>query len=177
MRTGKPISPACRARTLRVLVLAQIARHHGNAGLLHQPLGFVLQAHGPDGLRRRPDEGDAGSRAGFGELRVLRQEAVARVDAVRARLPCHGKNALGIEVALVDGSRTDEIRLVRLAHMHGPRFGLGMHRDDAQPHPPGGAGDAAGDLAAVGDEDGGEHRLLCHRRAPGHKRHRAAVPR
>ena len=56
----------------RVLQLAVIAGHHRHAGLLHQRLGLILQAHGADRGRRRPDEHDAGGRAGFGELRVLR---------------------------------------------------------------------------------------------------------
>jgi hypothetical protein len=67
--------------------------------------------------------------------------------------------------------------LVGLAHMHGARLGLRIDRDDAQAHPPRGAGNAAGDLAAVGDEDRGEHRFLCHRPAPADKRHSPTVPK
>ena len=69
---------------LRVLQFAVIAGHDRHAGLLHQRLGPVLQPHGADRGRRRSDEHDAGRRAGFGELRILRQEAVARMDAVCA---------------------------------------------------------------------------------------------
>ena len=67
---------------LRVLPLAVIAGHDRHAGLLHQRLGLVLQPHGADRGRRRTDEHDAGRGARFGELRVLRQEAVAGMDAV-----------------------------------------------------------------------------------------------
>ena len=38
------------------------------------------------------------------------------------------------------------------------RVGLRIDRDGAQAEPLGGAGDAAGDLAAIGDQDGFEHR-------------------
>ena len=72
---------------LRLLPLAVIARHHRHAGLLHQRLGAILQAHRADRRRRRADEDDAGGGAGFGERGVLGEKAVARMDAV-ARRPC-----------------------------------------------------------------------------------------
>src|SRR5204863_8261448 len=51
--------------------------------------------------------------------------------------------------------------LVSLAHMQRLGIGLGIDRDCRDPHPPRRADDAAGDLAAVGDQD-----LLEHRRKP-----------
>ena len=69
----------------RLLHLAVIARHHRHAGLLHQRLGAILQAHGAHGGRRRADKDDAGIGAGLRERGVLRQKAVAGMDAVGAR--------------------------------------------------------------------------------------------
>ena len=66
-----------------VLARTMIARQDRNAGLRHQRLGAVLEAHGADRFGRRTDEHDAGARAILGELRVLRQETVARMDALR----------------------------------------------------------------------------------------------
>ena len=49
------------------------------------------------------------------------------------------------------------MRLVGDAHMQRVGVGLRIDRDDAQPEALGGARDAHGDLAAIGDEDGREH--------------------
>jgi hypothetical protein len=95
-----------------------IARHHRHAGLLHQRLGAVLQAHGADRGGRRADEDDARGGAGLGELRVLGEEAVARMDrlgAAFARL--RRSDALDDEVALARRRRADAVRLVGHAHM------------------------------------------------------------
>jgi hypothetical protein len=42
--------------------------------------------------------------------------------------------------------------------MRRPRVGVRINRDRRDPHAPRGADDAAGDLAAIGDQDFGEHR-------------------
>src|SRR4051812_23745504 len=72
---------------LRVLQLAMIARDHRHAGFLHQRLGAILQAHGANCGRRRADEDNPRLSTGFGELRILRKKAVARMDALRAAPP------------------------------------------------------------------------------------------
>ena len=64
------------------------------------------------------------------------------------------------------------MRLVAQPHMQSVSVSLRIDRDSAQPQPLGGAGNAAGDLAAVGDQDGFEHSdpvsigpiLACRRR-------------
>ena len=70
----------------RVLPFAVIAGHDRHAGLLHQRLGAVLKPHGADGGGRRPDKDHTGSRAGFGEVGILGQKAVAGMDAFGAGL-------------------------------------------------------------------------------------------
>ncbi len=55
----------------RLLHLAMETRHHRHAGLFHQRLGAILQAHGAHGRRRRADEDDAGIDASLRERRVL----------------------------------------------------------------------------------------------------------
>ncbi len=61
------------------------------------------------------------------------------------------------QVALRRRRRADGVRLIAKAHMQRIRVGLRIDRDGAQPQPLGGAGDAAGDFAAIGDQDGFEH--------------------
>ena len=77
-----------RSRLLRrkrgLLVVAVVARHQRHAGRFHQRLGADLRAHRADRRRRRADEDDAGLGAGSREVRVLGQEAVARMDRLRA---------------------------------------------------------------------------------------------
>jgi hypothetical protein len=70
----------------RILVVAVIAGHQRHAGLAHDRLRRRLRAHRGDGRGRRPDEDDACGRARRGKLLVLRKEAVARVDRLRAAL-------------------------------------------------------------------------------------------
>ena len=69
------------------LVVAVIARHQRHLGLFHDLLGFALGAHGADGGGRRADEDDARLGAGLGEAGILRQEAVAGMDRLRAGVP------------------------------------------------------------------------------------------
>ena len=70
----------------RRLVVAEIAGRHRHAGLGHQPLGGVLQAHGADRGRRRADPDQAGGDHRLGEVGVLGEEAVARMDRLGAGL-------------------------------------------------------------------------------------------
>jgi hypothetical protein len=139
------------------LRLAVIAGHHGHAGLFHELLGGVLQPHGADRARRRPDEDEAGLLHRLHEIRVLRQEPVARMDRLRARRPGCLDDAARLQVALARGRGADMHRLVGHRHMHGPRIGIGIDGDGGDAHPPCRAHDADGDLAAVGDQYLPEH--------------------
>ena len=69
-----------------VLIVAQIAGRHGHAGLGHQLLGRVLEAHRANGGGGRTDPDQAGGLDGLGERRILGQEAVARMDGACAGL-------------------------------------------------------------------------------------------
>ena len=139
------------------LDVAVIAGHDRHARLLHQRLGAVLEAHGADRRRRRADEGDAGAQRGFREVGILGEEPVAGMDALRAGLAGDLDQALDVEIALARRRRPDRIGLVAGAHMQRLGIGLGIDRDGAHAEPLRGAGDAHGDLAAIRDEDGGEH--------------------
>ena len=73
-----------RERVLRRGERLHRARHHGHARLLHQAPGGRLDAHALDRLGRRPDEHQTRARARAREAGVLGEEAVARVDGLRA---------------------------------------------------------------------------------------------
>jgi hypothetical protein len=68
----------------RILRGAVITRHGRDAGCLHDGLGLRLVADGTDGGRARANEGDPGVSAGLREIGILRQEAVAGMNGLRA---------------------------------------------------------------------------------------------
>ena len=79
------------------------------------------------------------------------------MDAVRARRFGRGDQRIDAQIALGGRRRADPVRLVGEPHMQRLRVCVGIDRDRAQAEPLGGADDAAGDFAAIGDQDGCEH--------------------
>ena len=141
-----------------VLRLAMVAGHDRDAGGFHQPLALGLAAHGADGGGRRADEGDAGGRAGFREVGVLREEPIAWMDRLRAGGTRGLEDAVGAQIAVGRARRPDGIGGIGEQHVLRPRISLGEDGDGADAHAPRGADDAAGNLAAIGDEQGTDHR-------------------
>jgi hypothetical protein len=84
-------------------------------------------------FRARADEGDAGLGTGAGELGVLAQEAVTRVDGVHALVLRGGDDGLDIEVGR---DRTlalaDQIRFVRLEPVEAEAVLLRVDRHGAE---------------------------------------------
>ena len=144
----------------------EVTRHRADPRLLRQPLGLDLVAHGGDRVRARADEDDALVLQPLREGGVLGEEAEAGVHGLRAsRL--HGlDDAVDDQVALRRGRRADGHGLVGLAHVQGVGVGLGVDGDGGDAETPAGADDAAGDLAAVGDQDLVEHRCVPSFRFP-----------
>ena len=147
----------------RVLVGAVVAGHQGHTGLLHQALGLGLQAHGLDGRGRRADEHQPGLGAGVGKGLVLAQEAVARVNGLGPGGLGRGDDALPLQVALARGAATDVHRFVAGGHVLGTGVGVGIHGHGAHTEAAGRGGNAAGDFAAVGDQDLFKHGQLLRR--------------
>ena len=148
-----------RQRGLR-LVRTLIARRHRHAGLDHQVLGRVLQAHGANRGRVRPDPDQARRRDGFREFGVFGQEAVSGVDRLRPRRLGRRQHLGAVQITFARRRRADQHRLVGVAHMQGVCVRLGIDGDGANPHPLGGAEDTTGDFAAIGDKDGLEHEAV-----------------
>ena len=116
-----------------------------------------LVAHRGDRSVFRADEDDAFFFATFGELGVLRQEAIAWMHGLRAGLLAGLDDAVGQQIALAAGRGADVHRLVGQLHMARVAVGVGIHRHRRDAHLLRGLDDAAGDLAAVGDQDLVEH--------------------
>ena len=93
-------------------------RNDGNSGAAGHLLCFQFVTPDAESLRRRPDEDEPCRLDRLGEVRVLRQEAVPRVDRVRAGLLGGTDVLLGIEVAadldgLVGSARVQRALVVR----------------------------------------------------------------
>jgi len=141
----------------RVLVLAQIARGDGHAGFGHQFLGGVFQAHRRDAGRLRPDPDQPGIDHGLREFRVFGKEAITRMDRLRTRGLGGGNDLLTDQIGFARRRRPDMHRLVRLTHMQRLGIGIRIDCDGANAHRARSADDPTGDLAAIGDEEGGDH--------------------
>ena len=75
------------------------------------------------------------------------------MDALGARPSRRGDDPADVQIALARRRRPDRMRLVCLADMEGARIGLGIDCDRPQPKAFRGPDDAAGDLAAIGDQN------------------------
>ena len=135
------------------------AGQQGYAALRGDGARRVLQSEISQVSRRGTDEHDAASGARFGKCGALAEEAIARVDRLRAR--AHG----GIEqrfhrkIALRRGGRTDLDGFIRRAHVQRVAVRRRVDGDRRHGHAPQGAYDAAGDGAAIGDENFAKHQL------------------
>ena len=148
-------------RAQLVVALAQPidAGHDGHAVVLRNGAGGGLAAQGAHGRRWRADEDKARLGAGGSEVGVLAQKAVAGVDGIGIAVGGDGQQLVAVEVGVGRGAAVQRIRLVGLAHPDGTLVHVGVDRHGADAQFMAGANDAAGDLAAIGDEDfaeGGE---------------------
>ena len=136
---------------------AQIARHRIDLGFIGELLGLDLVTHDLDGLDVRTDEGNAIVGERLGELRVFRQEAIARMHSLGAGLLAGGDDLVDHEVAFGRGRIADVDGFVRHFDMQriSIRARIDGHRLDA--HLACRLDNAAGDFASVGDQDFLEH--------------------
>src|SRR6185295_16224631 len=88
------------------------------------------------------------------------QEPIAGVDRLRAGGTRRLDDAFAAQVAVFRRGAADVHRLVAGLHVLGIGVGVGVHGDRADAELARGGGNAAGDFAAVGDQDLGEHACL-----------------
>ena len=79
------------------------------------------------------------------------------MDAVGARCASGLDQSVDTQVAVGGRCRADWMRLVAHPHMQGRAVGFRIDRDGTQAEPLSGARNAAGDFAAIGNQDGFEH--------------------
>ena len=132
-------------------------RHGRDLGLGGRLLALDLVAHGGDGAWVGADEDDAGLRQRHGKCLALGQEAVAGVHGLGAGLAAGVDDLVDDEVGLGGRRGTDGDSLVRHLHMQAVPIGFGIDRNGLDAELPRALDDAAGDLAAVGDQDLLEH--------------------
>ena len=130
----------------RAFALGDLARH-------------VLEAERAHLRRRRPQEHQPGALARLDEPRVLAEETVAGVDRLRAGAARGLDDGVLLQVALDGRRRTEPDGGVGLRHVGRVAIGVRVDGDRRHAHPPQRPDDPAGDGAAVGDEDPGEHQF------------------
>ena len=117
----------------------------------------MLEAEVAHLRRSGSDERQTGRFARLGESGVLAQKAVTRMHRLGAGGARGGQDLVDVEVALRRGRRPEAHRLGRLCDVRRVAIGVRVNGDSAHAHAAQRAQDAAGDHAAVGDEDFAEH--------------------
>ncbi len=125
-----------------------------HAAALGERSSAALVAQELEHLGARTDERDARRRAAPREVRVLGQEAVARVKRVAAGLARHGDQLLGVQVC-ARARTAKRPRFVRLGYVETASVVLGKHRHRAHADSRRGTQDADRDLSSVRDEQAG----------------------
>src|SRR6202034_1057248 len=88
---------------------------------------------------------------------VLGEKAVARMDRIGTARARRGDDVADVEITVARRGRPDAYREVGELRVARARVRIGKHRDGADAQPPGGAQDAAGDLAAVRNQERADH--------------------
>src|SRR5208282_2575259 len=91
--------------------------------------------------------------AGLRESGVLREKSVAGMDGVGAGELCCCKQGVDIQITVLYWRRTDADSLIGLPPMQRVGIRVAEDRDRTIAESPRRADDAAGDLAAIGDQD------------------------
>ena len=135
---------------------AAAAGHDGHAVLPGQLARARLVAKQRQLRGRGADEAQAGIGYGLGKVGALAQETIAGVDGVAAVRACDGDQPRAVQVSgrAAAGQRRGGFGGM---HMRGVRIVLGKDGQAGDAQLVQRAGDADGDLAAVGDQDFLEH--------------------
>ena len=115
------------------------------------PIASIAAAGGP--MKTMPSASQRAAKAG-----VLGEEAVARVDRLRARLARDRDDPVDVQVALGRRRAAEQVRLAGAGDVRRVAVDLRVDADARDPELFERAHDADRDLAAVGDQDLREHR-------------------
>ena len=138
---------------LLVLVQGAVgAGHARDAGGLHGADGGDLVAHEADGLGPGADEDETALLHPLGEVGVLRQEAIARMNGHRVRDFGGADDGGDVQIAARRGGGADADGLVRQQDVLEFAVGLGVDGDGLDSELTAGAQNAQRDFPSVGDE-------------------------
>ena len=151
-------------QALRRLVVLVVTGHTKYAGGARHALALDLGAHGCNCTPVRADEGDAVGLTGVDQFELLRQEAVAGVDRLRAALQRRCDDAIGAQIGVARAGLTNGDGVVGLHHVAAVGVSRGIDGNGLDTQAPAGAQDAARNFAAVGDQQSFEHGLTSGRR-------------
>ena len=156
--TGKPISSlAIRSASATVATASVVPGTIGTPAACISSRAFVFEPIASIALAGRADEDDPGVLAGLRERRVLGEEAVAGVDRLGARALGDVEDLLDAQVVLRGRPLAEVVGLVGALDVQRVAVELGVDGDERDAELLQRAHDADGDLAAVGDQDLGEH--------------------
>jgi hypothetical protein len=142
-----------------VLIGAVVAGHERHAGFFHQLFGCRLEPHRANRAGGRADEGKARFLASLGKVFVLAQKAVAGVNGLCAVCLGSGNDRVAAQITLLGHVAADVHCFVTHLHMLGVGVSIGVNRDGTNAHAPRRGGNAACDLAAIGNQNFLEHPL------------------
>ncbi len=140
-----------------VLIRPVVAGDEGHASGLHQAFGFGLQAHRQNSRRRRADEHQARTRTGMGEIFVLAQKTIARMNGLCARCQSRVDDALPTQIAVLGRTAPNMNRLITRRDMLGLGIGIRKHRHSTKSQTTSRSRHTTSNFAPIGDEDFGEH--------------------
>ena len=106
-------------------------RDHRHARRLHRAARLILVSHAANDLGRRTDKLDVALGAQIGKVRVLREQAVSRMDGLRAGKDGRGENGAHIQIAFLRLRGADAIALIRKRDMQRIAIRLGKNGDRA----------------------------------------------
>ncbi len=141
------------------LVLAMIAGNQRNPGLAHQRLGAGFVAHRPDRRGRRPNEDQTSRSAGPRRSQRSRTGTRSPDAPPLPRVRSAASMILSPATVSFRGAAAGPIKIASSASAtcSAARSAYGIDRCGRNAKPPRGPNDAAGDFAAIGDQDFGEH--------------------
>ena len=122
-----------------------------------QFFGLNLVAHGGNRVVFGADEHNTRFLAALRKIRVFTQKTIARMDGLRAGRFGGGDDHIGQQITLAAGRRADAYCLIGQRHVACVFVCVGIHGDGCNAHLAGGCNDAAGDFAAIGNQNFCKH--------------------
>jgi len=153
LQQHRPADPIACGHGLGHIVEGLRAWNHRNPGVDHPSASRRLVTHRSDSRRWRSYEDQALLFHEPSELRVLRHEAVARVDGLCTRPMGRLDDHVGLQIALSRRGRPDPDRFARHEHVRGKPIRVRIDRHGANAQILARPNHADGDLTPVGYQD------------------------